>query len=331
MATVHDAFTTRAFGDQSLIIVTDYYPLSKTLAEEHPPPSKSRFGNARTSQPAVPESILWSYIVQIAFALRVIHGTGLAAQTIHPSKVIITSKNRVRLSACGVLDIVKFDTRRPVHELQVDDLHQLGRLILSLATNSAAPSSNPTKDAETIPRSYSDEFRDCVQWLLGPPKGQTTTTTTKGSSKMPATRDITAFLASIVDHIAVVHDASCHSDEAKTQALALESENGRFVRLLAKLEAVLDRPEDGRDGGRWSETEDRRCLRLFRDHVFHQIDPAGRPVANLGHVVSCLNKLDAGVDEKVQLSSRDEQSVIVLSYLELKQCLLAAFTELFGR
>lgn len=67
----------------------------------------------------------------------------------------------------------------------------------------------------------------------------------------------------------------------------------------------------------------------------------------MSHIVSTLNKLDAGTMEKVsdsdssrdasqhfpfplqvQLMSRDEQSVLVLTYAELKQCLFEAFNEL---
>ena len=79
---------------------------------------------------------------------------------------------------------------------------------------------------------------------------------------------------------------------------------------------------------KWSETGDRYLLKLFRDHVFHQVDANGRPFLDVGHVISCLNKLDAGVDEDVMLVSRDERSCLVVSYRALRQCLEAAFAEL---
>lgn len=49
---------------------------------------------------------------------------------------------------------------------------------------------------------------------------------------------------------------------------------------------------------------------------------------DLGHVLMCLNKLDAGIDEKVMLVSRDEQNCFVLSYREVKRACEAAWTEL---
>lgn len=58
---------------------------------------------------------------------------------------------------------------------------------------------------------------------------------------------------------------------------------------------------------RWSESGDRYLIKLFRDFVFHQVDDQGRPVVDLSHVLTCLNKLDAGIEDKVMLVSRDGQ------------------------
>jgi PAB-dependent poly(A)-specific ribonuclease subunit 3 len=48
----------------------------------------------------------------------------------------------------------------------------------------------------------------------------------------------------------------------------------------------------------------------------------------MGHVVEVLNKLDAGVAEQLLLLSRDEQSLLVVSYADLKRALEAATGEL---
>jgi len=76
---------------------------------------------------------------------------------------------------------------------------------------------------------------------------------------------------------------------------------------------------------RWSETGDRYIIKLFRDYVFHQVDEQGNPLLDLAHVLTCLNKLDAGTDEKVMLVARDEQSCLVVSYKEIKACIANAF------
>jgi PAB-dependent poly(A)-specific ribonuclease subunit 3 len=41
----------------------------------------------------------------------------------------------------------------------------------------------------------------------------------------------------------------------------------------------------------WSETGDRYLIKLFRDYVFHQVDENGRPVVDMVHVLTCLNKV----------------------------------------
>ena len=69
-------------------------------------------------------------------------------------------------------------------------------------------------------------------------------------------------------------------------------------------------------------------LKLFRDFVFHQTDGEGNPVLDLGHVVTSLNKLDAGDGEKICLASRDGQALLVVSYADVSRCLEGAYEEL---
>jgi PAB-dependent poly(A)-specific ribonuclease subunit 3 len=109
--------------------------------------------------------------------------------------------------------------------------------------------------------------------------------------------------------------------------LMKELENGRLFRLMVKLGFINERPEFEMDPS-WSETGDRYLLKLFRDYVFHQVYDDGTPVIDWGHVVECLNKFDVGVPERIMLMSRDEQSIIVVSYADLKRCSEVAFNEL---
>lgn len=167
LVTVHDAFTGRWFGDSSLIIVTEYHPCSQTLADK-------AFGSQREARKHVsqvaPEGELWGYIVQLTSALRTIHAAGQAAQTVIASKVLLTSKNRVRLSGCAILDIIQYDRRPSMFELQNADLRDLGRLILSIATRNQLAHKDPQKALDLISRSYTERLRSCVAWLLAPPQ-----------------------------------------------------------------------------------------------------------------------------------------------------------------
>lgn len=339
VVTVHDAFTTRAFGDSSLILITDYHPCSKSLAEEHfkatqmPP----RFHGRPAAAAQAPEQVLWGYLVQIASALKAIHGCGLAARLITPSKVLLTSKNRVRLNACAVMDVVQFDNSRPLSELQADDLLQLGRLILCIANNSPTAHLNMQKSMDHLTRIYTPRLKECVQWLLNPqPSPSTPTSPTAGG---PIQKDIDMFLGGIADQFASVFDSTLHAEDQLVATLGRELESSRLVRLLVKLNFINERPEldasipvpsgsSTNPSSSWAETGERYYLKLFRDYVFHQVDANGHPVTNLAHVLDCLNKLDAGSEEKIALISRDEQNVLIVSYRELKRGVESAFQDL---
>ncbi|KAI4697017.1 PAB-dependent poly(A)-specific ribonuclease subunit 3 [Alternaria hordeiaustralica] len=336
VVTIHEAFTTRAFGDSSLILVTDYHPNSKSLADEHFKPVQ-RFHGRQPASSHVPEQVLWGYIVQIASALKAIHGSGLAARLITPSKILLTSKNRIRLNACSIMDIVQFDNARPVPELQADDLVQLGRLILCIANNNATAHLQMQKSMDYITRSYTARLKECVQWLLNPQPapGAPSSPTTPA----PMQKDIDTFLGGIADQFASVFDSELHAQDTLTVNLGKELESSRLVRLLVKLNMINERPEldasqnmPGNSGANpssvWAETGERYYLKLFRDYVFHQVDANGHPVTDLAHVLDCLNKLDAGTDEKIPLVSRDEQNVLIVSYREVKRALESAFQDL---
>lgn len=336
VVTIHEAFTTRAFGDSSLILVTDYHPNSKSLADEHFK-SAQRFHGRQAASTHVHEQVLWGYIVQVASALRSIHGSGLAARLISPSKILMTGKNRVRLNACAIMDIVQFENAKPLPEAQADDFVQLGRLILCIANNSPTAHLQMQKSLDYVARSYTSRLKETVAWLLNlqTPAGTPSSPTTPGTTP----RDIEHFLAGIADQIASVFDSELHAQDTLTNTLGRELESSRIVRLLVKLNMINERPEldasQQMPGGNkpnsssmWAETGERYYLKLFRDYVFHQVDANGHPVTDLAHVLDCLNKLDAGTDEKVALISRDEQNVLIVSYREVKRGMESAFQDL---
>ncbi|CAG7957012.1 unnamed protein product [Penicillium olsonii] len=317
VVTVHDAFTSRSFQDSSLIFVTDYHPLSKTLAEQHLGAGNMAIGN-RFQQPRsnahIPEQVLWGYMTQIANAVKAIHDNGLAARVLEPSKVLITGKNRLRINACAVLDVVQFDTQRTVPDLQRQDLVNFGQLILTLGANSPAIMHNPAKAMEHFTRTYSLQMKNSVVWLLN-------------ALQTEVTRDIDTFIHGISAQLMSTFDSALHMDDQLTSDLTRELENARLVRLLSKLGLVNERPEYDLDP-RWSDSGERYFLKLFRDYVFHTVDAQGDPVVDLGHMLTCLNKLDAGSDEKITLISRDEQSCFIVSYKEVKKALESSFQAL---
>ncbi|KAJ0420550.1 PAB-dependent poly(A)-specific ribonuclease subunit pan3 [Aspergillus carlsbadensis] len=311
MVTVHDAFTSRSFQDSSLIFVTDYHPLSKTLTEQHLGGGNRFQGRHNTH---VSEQVLWGYMTQIANALKAIHSNGLAARIIDPSKILLTGTNRIRLNACAIMDVVQFDTQRTTADLQRQDLVNFGQLILTLGSNSPGIMHNPAKAMEHFTRMYTPQLKSTVMWLLGAmPKDQD--------------RNIDVFITGISSQLMSTFDSALRMDDHLTSDLGRELENGRLVRLLTKLNFINERPEHEHDR-QWSENGERFFLKIFRDYIFHQVDASGDPVVDLGHVLTCLNKLDAGTDERITLVSRDEQTCFIVSYKELKKGLESSFQSL---
>ncbi|ORZ01467.1 kinase-like domain-containing protein [Syncephalastrum racemosum] len=317
VVSIHEAFTTRAFGDSSLVMVYDYHPCSTTLYHTYFTPQgqaalQTELQANGNNTSLIPEKTLWSYLTQLASAVKACHGSGLAARNIELSKILLTGKNRIRLNNVGALDILQFDSGQNVTRYQQEDLLALGKLMVALACNSLQSFHNLPQSFEVITRYYSPDFKNAILFLL---------------SKPLPTKTIDEVITLMGPRI--LHEINCSQlyNDTLENELSRELENGRLVRLLSKMGFINERPEFDMDPS-WSETGDRYIIKLFRDYVFHQVDENGVPVVDMVHVLTCLNKLDAGVDEKIMLMSRDEQSCLIVSYKEVKNCIMTAFRDL---
>ncbi|KAF9287131.1 hypothetical protein BKA57DRAFT_463021 [Linnemannia elongata] len=317
IVSIREAFTSKAFGDHSLIFVYDYHPCSKTLYDVHFGPqaqlaSQVVVGAPKTTDHVIPERTLWSYLIQLTSALKKIHSAGLAARLIDPTKILVTGKNRVRMNCCGIMDMLTFDTAPNIAHLQQDDILNLGQLMMTLACKSLTATHNISKSIDYIAQTYTQEMKNMILFLMSQPV------------PMKTVDQIISMLGPrIMQEINEVQTAN----DVLESDLGRELENGRLTRLMIKFGFINERPEFDMDPA-WSETGDRYIIKLFRDYVFHQVDEAGLPVLDVAHVLTCLNKLDAGVDEKIVLMSRDELSCLIVSYREIKACIDSAFRDL---
>ncbi|XP_011150054.2 PAN2-PAN3 deadenylation complex subunit Pan3 isoform X3 [Harpegnathos saltator] len=337
---LREVFTTKAFGDHSMVFVYDYHPTSETLLNKHfastelngytDPFSSDPNGHRPYSHTKntilrqqhtsmLPESVIWSYIIQLTAAFRVIHAAGLAYRCLDPTKVLLTSRTRLRLSCVAIPDVVTLDGNAAnplalVPHYQQEDLVALGKLVLALACRSliAVHRDNMSASIDLITRSYSADLRNLILYLL---------------SSQDRRRTVTDLMPMIGARFYTQLDAAQLRSDVLENELAKELENGRLFRLLVKLATINERPELSMDPT-WAETGDRYMLKLFRDYVFHQVTADGRPWLDMAHVVACLNKLDSGSSDKICLMSRDEQCVLVVSYVELRQNLDQSFAEL---
>ncbi|KAI0776797.1 hypothetical protein BD413DRAFT_522717 [Trametes elegans] len=314
IVSVHEAFTTRAFNDSSLVVVYDDHPNAQTLYEAHirPKPPQFQHGRLQAQPNRISERTLWSYIIQLANAMKAVHDAGLAVRLIDASKILVTGKNRVRLGSCGVVEVLTYDMPVDVAHLQQDDLMMLGMVVVQLCNGAAGAMKQLQQSLDVIARNYSADLKSVVMFLI---------------SKPGPHKSVAHLLDMIGSRLLDELDETQNAVDRLEGELMSELENGRLVRLLCKFGFINERPEHNHET-RWSETGDRYIVKLFRDFVFHQVDEFGRPVVNLTHVLTCLNKLDAGSEERIMLVSRDEQSCLVVSYREVKACIESAFSEL---
>jgi PAB-dependent poly(A)-specific ribonuclease subunit 3 len=320
---LHEAFTTMAFGKSSLVFVYDYYPNSDTLLEFH-----KKIGTYR-SEPLT-EELLWTYLVQLVNVLTAIHGAGIAARTsLDLSKIIVTNKNRIRLSSCGISDVLnhevddeelQYSTRADYYKrLQKLDMKQLGKIMLELSVMAVSYGRNVSdkpkpeeviqflRSANTVGGGFSDDYIQMLTVLNG--------------EDVELEKFHVAFLSK---HVLRVMNALEDSNDALESQMTTELENGRLFRLMAKLNFIIDRPEL-KD---WTENGNKYIIKLFRDYIFFQYDEYGKPVIDLAKVLVNLNKVDAGIDEKFLLVSRDEKTCIIVSYKEIRDIVDSIFRNL---
>lgn len=159
-------------------------------------------------------------------------------------------------------------------------------------------------------RQIDDKFKDVLKYLISD----------NGDSK----KNIHDLTSHFYDKMFMVLESSQTYTEYMESVLSRELENGRLFRLVNKLNCIFGRIESRIDIN-WSESGTKFPIILFYDYVFHQVDSNGKPIMDLTHVLRCLNKLDAGIQEKLMLVTPDELNCIIISYKELKDLIESTF------
>lgn len=319
-----EAFTTRVFGDASLVFVYEFEPDSKTLDEYMKQRlNQIQLGHSLVQGLGLDENEIWSLVVQIVSGLRQIHEAGLSARG---SSLLLTGRGRVKLNGCGVLDILEYPTLpEQILTQQRQDFKDLARNMMYMMKPSLMVKSDSSPQGVTellgqvemiqqYDRHYSPELIDFIRYLLSEPDD---------------TFSILQVQKVLGPHVFDTIDSSLNYASTLENNLSRELENGRLFRLICKLNTILDIPSTINKGKNViTENSPRYPLLLFRDYLFHQTDDTGKPVVDLGHILRALNKLDGGSEESVMLVGRDEQSCLVVRYKELKSLVEGAFREL---
>lgn len=248
----HEAFTTRDFGDYSVVFVYDFHPLATTIYHAHLSPlaslppnpwstntqnnaintNSNSNGQLRTrSNPTNPtglsERVIWSYLIQLSSAIKTIHHSGLAVRNLEPNRVIISSKNRIRIAGCGIMDVINYDLSGSGH-YQQDDLLGLGKLMIAIGCGSAGAVHNLPKSVDQISRAYSPELKNVILYLLSKPNPRKT---------------IDEVLALAGPRVLDELNSSLVAEDKQEAILLRQVENGRLVRLLSKFGFINERPE----------------------------------------------------------------------------------------
>ncbi|DBA77365.1 hypothetical protein WJX79_005205 [Trebouxia sp. C0005] len=298
-------------GRPSLFFVHEHMPGAVTLEQAHMQPQSGPAGLQRA--PAA-EQQLWTYLTQLAAALRTVHVAGCAvgASGLAPSKVLLTSRvtARIKIGSIGVLHTLRAlrGRREDIPLQQQEDIAAIGPLMVHLAGGAAGASALQALAGHLSPH---------LLHLLA-------------SLQNAHIRDCHTLCAAVHEHALEMMEGQMMQQDTLMAQLSQEMDNGRLLRLLSRLVMVSEGNQTSLEPN-WSETGDRYLIKLFRDFVFHQVNEAGRPLLDWGHVIEALNKLDLGVSEKIMLLSRDEMSMLLVSYADIKQCINTTFKELEAR
>lgn len=307
-----NAFLGREAGEENALwFAYDYIPGAQTLEAAH----SSRGGRAPD------EERLWSYLCQGTAALAAAHASGLALgpAVLHPAKALVGPDGRLRLPWCGVRHALGLDDEGGEAHREAarsGDVAALGRLVMAVALR-ATP--------ETVAADVFAALQAMINAGLSKELGHVLLEVAGGKVQ---TADAVAGL--LGGRLLRELQARSAQADALRHDMTSEVGAGRLVRLLVKLDMVLDRYDDevhsyGMQAG------DKHMLRCFRDFVFHQVRE-GRPALDWGHVVEALNKLDVGAPERVMLASREnERSVLVASYGDVRASVEAAYADLERR
>lgn len=248
----------------------------------------------------VGESLLWRLLSQLLAGIRHVHSRNMAIRSVSAAHILLTSGARFRIANVGVVDVLEFESRKSLADLQREDFYRLGCVVLSVAARTTVGPKDVDSGMSLLQQHYSPDLCQVVGTLLA------------------GTRSADQLCHLMHDKICDELDFAMAASDALHLNLQNEYENGRLLRLLLKLGCINERPEHA-SAQAWSETGDRYVLKLFRDYLFHQTNLDGVPQIDMGHIVSSLNKLDTADAEQILLSSRNGKDLLVASFYDINR------------
>jgi len=285
----------------AVFLVHDYWPGAKTVAE---------YVNARRGEPLGEHAVL-SIAIQLLAGLQAVHHVELSFRgSLIPEQILLTGRNRVRIGNAGLMHVLEGITTE-AHAYIFEDVRAVAKILLAFCCMSLDVVKNWEDSLEFVASRYSGEM---VHAIERPLRGKCNAEDMLALCQEACVRELNQMYS--------------HSD-ALEEHLCKQLETHRINQLLLKINLITERPEFGKsEATSWAETGDRYIIKLFRDYVFHQTTDEGKPWLDVGHIMTCLNKLDVGLMEKILLPSRDGRSMLVVTFADVRRCLDEAFQEL---
>ncbi|OQR76591.1 PAB-dependent poly(A)-specific ribonuclease subunit pan3-like [Tropilaelaps mercedesae] len=261
--------TSRRENQSSVLFEYDYHPNARTLQQFCVDPQGY----------AITEYVIWSFTTQLVSALRAIHRDHLAVRTLCPQRVLVTGVDNctVRINSVAISDVI-----------EVADLPHL-EVLQYCADVYEAPAEYRQQDIV--------QLGEVVQFMVGCLEQQ----------GLKPSGELEYFVKSLTTGKFQIMDDAIEAlgprvfnqlDEIQAHKNVLEGElfkeidNGRLFRLMTMvLQAVWECQSAEVD----DLDEASLLIRLFGDFLFRN--------ESLYHIVSALNKLDAGARTNIHLST----------------------------
>jgi PAB-dependent poly(A)-specific ribonuclease subunit 3 len=268
-------YACHVFAQRAVCFIHEYVPGARTLLELQQ--QLALHNNGQTT--LWPEPTLWSCVAQLVSAVRAVHAAHRAVRTLRLRHVLATpmlsngddndednatpTRWRLRLGSLGIVDALEFESRKNILDLQMEDIRDLGRLILSLASGTDVTSTGTGGGASSANGNATiDRFAPFLAQHYSRDLHNLTMTLIKSTPHPPTIADISRAMAG---HCFEEQAAAYTALDRAERALAAEYNSGRAMRLLLKLGYVNERPEFGHNR-RWAQSGDCYILSLFRDY-----------------------------------------------------------------
>lgn len=138
-----------------------YHPSAQTLQQRFLSP-QSRDSSATP----VGESLLWRLLAQLLAGVRHVHGRHMALRSISAAHILLTSGARFRLAGVGVADVLEFESRKGLADMQREDLFRLGCVLLSVAARTNVGPKDVESGMAMLQQQYSAEMYQALSALL---------------------------------------------------------------------------------------------------------------------------------------------------------------------